>query len=117
MKHNFKPFNLEAALKGDPVVTRDGRSVRIIHVPEKAPFSVLYVDEGGCHDFVKKDGYHSSCNRYDLLMAPKKKTLYVNFYEDSLCSAYYYDSEAEARVAVDPTIPRLAEAVPVEIEV
>ena len=34
---NYKPFDIEAAKNGAPVITRDGRPARIIKVSENTP--------------------------------------------------------------------------------
>ena len=83
----MKPFNLEEALAGKPVVTRDGKKVYdIFHLSSmRNERNVLAIFEYDCmlyrHDgtciFNSKEP-HSS----DLLMESEKKSIWVNVYED-----------------------------------
>lgn len=78
---NLKPFDLERALAGDPVVTRSGRSVTQLHLfniethyPLHAVVDgvciVLSFTKGGRHEKMADEHVH------DLFMAPKKVTYY-----------------------------------------
>jgi hypothetical protein len=102
----MKPFNLEAALKGARVVTRDGREVTSIgHMPTaKERQQVVYVvDESvwACGlDGVRPSGI----TRWDLFMAPTKKTYWVNVYKSGSGIPYTgssHPSEEEARILKD----------------
>lgn len=79
----LKPFNLQAALKGAPVITRDGRKViRIAHFPEAKhnAYQVVYLTEGSEEpSFACEDGRFArgSEDKGDLFMAPKIKTMYT----------------------------------------
>lgn len=57
----MKPFDLEAAMRGEPIVARDGRKAKFIaHVPEaKEGFQVLAFTEGDycCYSYAE-DGKH-----------------------------------------------------------
>ena len=82
----MKPFDLEAAKAGAPLVTRDGRPAKFIaHVAEAHPNQRLLVLVGGavCRHF---EGGRCMLNPgdespYDLFMAPVKRTVWVNLYE------------------------------------
>ena len=70
----LKPFNLEEALNGAPLVTRDGRKVTHLHYFKDAthsPFKLFAVIENGLHAF-KDDGSYGSFftngNEKDLFM-------------------------------------------------
>lgn len=87
----MKPFDLNKAMEGEPVVTRDGREVLDIHYFKDAdndgqcivyhakdsPLRATYI-AGNCF----KNGDHSVC---DLFMAPKteKLTIYVSKHKNA----------------------------------
>jgi hypothetical protein len=83
----LKPFNLEQALAGKPVMTREGRKVvRIFYAEEACENSqVICVFETGVVFPYYKDGaYTTSSSVNDLVMAPTKKEGYVvMFYNNS----------------------------------
>lgn len=60
-----KPFNLEKALAGEPVVTRDGREVEGI---EKSDFPVQPIKAciNGQIEFWYRDGEYSIYNKHPL---------------------------------------------------
>ena len=89
----MKPFNLEAAKAGKPIVTRDGRPVQfiayvkdassfdklIVLVPQRLnvdyPNSILrFPDSGRYNDNID--------NKYDLFMAPVKTKYWANVWRD-----------------------------------
>ena len=82
----MKPFDLEAAKAGKPVVTRNGNSVRIICWNVKSTFPIVALvsndgEESLCHvrnngTFYNKDTEH----HFDLFMAPDIKTGWINIY-------------------------------------
>ena len=114
----MKPFDLEAAKRGEPIVTRADHDVRFIaHVPE-ARLSNQVVCLHGVQILTHfEDGRCTSCSgesSLDLFMAPKKRTVWVNFYTNPE-RAYYYntaecadDHEMNCRIG--------GKAYPVEIE-
>lgn len=89
----MKPFDLEAAKRGEPLVTRDGRKATFVaHTPQCAvacrvwvhvegEASLLGFYENGLMSPRREDGW-------DLFMAPKTRTLYVNLY----CSDFGYST-------------------------
>lgn len=83
----LKPFNLEQALAGAPVMTREGRKVvRIFYAEEACENSqVICVFETGVVFPYYKDGtYTNSSSVHELVMAPTKKEGYVvMFYNNS----------------------------------
>lgn len=99
----MRPFNLERALAGDPVVTRDGDSVgHIMLVPDIYNLScpVLFVTEYGSWN-VRKDGrlYSNKESSLDLFMGPVKKEGWVNLYSSFKGGVYtgrIYGTKEEA---------------------
>jgi hypothetical protein len=81
----LKPFDLEAAKRGDPVVTREGLTVRIICFDRKGddPIVFLITSHDGSREWIytaDKQGRVVNLPNRDLFMAPKKK--YLNIYRD-----------------------------------
>ncbi|KVQ85528.1 hypothetical protein WK07_04320 [Burkholderia multivorans] len=123
----MKPFDLEAAKRGEPLVTRDGRKVQEFHYfatrDDWRVCAVIHGDMICCGD----DGRFSLYGRddpSDLFMAPRKRTVYVNVYATSLNNddspgtvAAAFDTEEGAKLnARHDRAGLLAIAVPIEIE-
>lgn len=80
----MRPFNLEEALAGKPVVTRDGRQARIAGYNKNAlpTYSVVgWVGKGSLA--WDKDGkiHDQEENSFDLFMSPQKKWGWINLYK------------------------------------
>lgn len=84
MKTNLKPFDLEACMRGEKVVTRDGREFEFGGYNPDADRDVVLVG------WVEKDlvAYYDSGNikidsesKYDLFMAPKTKKYFRRLYK------------------------------------
>lgn len=97
----MKPFNLERALAGDPVVTRDGTAVlHIMLVPDiyKLTCPLLYVTPFGSYN-IRKEGVFD-CMRetsLDLFMASVKQERWVLVYKkygEYYCSGMYKDKRS-----------------------
>ncbi|WP_175969636.1 hypothetical protein [Burkholderia sp. BCC0322] len=123
----MKPFDLEAAKRGEPIVTRDGRSVAFVaHDPNfSETHRVITRVEGTtaprCY-FESGAYFKEGPDDLDLFMAPRKRTVYVNIYDQANPLgksqgnfAVWHDNEAAARRHSDESA--VATAVPVEIEV
>ena len=105
-KLNLKPFDIQKAIEGKPVCTRDGRKARVIcfdrvtnstneytgHLivlvtnPNGDEQSFYYTEKG---NLAGEDEYDNQ--KWDLMMLPKKKEGWVNVYKDSV-----YDTKDEA---------------------
>ena len=112
-----KPFNLEAAKAGAPLVTRDGQPAKFIaHVEEAHPSRRLLVLIGEYVYGTFEDGRRrvsGAESKFDLFMAPSKRTVWVNLYGG--CAAMWHDTEGRADVAAGAD--RLGNrAWPIEIE-
>lgn len=110
----LKPFNLERALAGDPVVNSAGtKAHKVLHLPEITPVfngqTVLVIySNGSCSWYTE--------NTHLLHMAPKKKTVYVNFYEGASGNdAFWYEDEESAKATASNHA--VSVAVPVELEI
>lgn len=77
-KNNLKPFNLEAALAGEPVVTRDGQEATQVTLFDcSGEFPLIAVVNGGVYSFTKQ-GRHYNCGQpssLDLFMKPKTRII------------------------------------------
>ena len=93
-------FNLEKALAGDKVVTRDNREVsQIVEFKGTANGYTLYGVVGDEVESWKECGRFlalmDSDNPYDLFMAPKKLSGWVNIYPN-LAGPFFYESKGDA---------------------
>lgn len=105
----MNPFNLQAALAGDPVITRSGQEVlRIVHFPEFQPQCRLVVlikgETAPCYFHEDGKFYRDNDIDLDLFMAPKKVKYYFASYRPDNYSGYrpttcLYDSEERLKLA------------------
>jgi hypothetical protein len=121
----MKPFDLEAAKRGDPIVCRDGRPAKFIaHVPEARLGSVVaLVDDRVCTYYENglMDEHEVMFYSYTLFMAPKTRTVWVNFFKHSTDAAFYStkehaDEQAEYRKSICRSKRIGNRAYPVEVE-
>ena len=109
----MKPFSLEEYLKNPnrKVVTRNGRSARIICTDAKGNYPiVVLIEEGGYDNALSytKDGklYVGETNDYDLFFAPEKHEGWVNVYrdfDDVMCGSVFAteeDAKCNAKTAI-----------------
>lgn len=116
------PFSLEAAKRGESLVTRDGRKARFVaHVPEASPGSrVIAITEG----MTTTDNYFEAGNYWycdphsrDLFLAPKpKRTVWVNVYANG--EARWSTDKKLAERGFDSSVGslKLGRAVPIQID-
>lgn len=88
----MKPFNLERALAGDPVITRDGRKVLKVldgrHPKVNQYYQIFALIEGDLvyTTYSVSGAYRQgSEERQDLFMAPKKREGWVNVNKGRQC--------------------------------
>jgi hypothetical protein len=123
----MKPFNLEAAKRGEKLVTRCGDSVDEFHHFETTngnAYSCIAIVGGVLRSHAKDGAYIGGCERpEDLFMAPKKRTVYVQIFdkpidgESDAYKAVAYKDKGDAEDNLRETTWKvLAVAVPVEIE-
>lgn len=112
-----KPFDLERASAGDPVVTREGRPVtQLVKFDADCDICTVYGVVVGRVESWSVDGRYSVTggeSQYDIFMAPKKRTVWVNLYPGRRSLWYDSKEEADRRHASDRIGNR---AWPVEIE-
>jgi len=77
---NLKPFDLNRALAGDPVVNGSGKKIKkIVYVPEvDDPYYKLFVvlEDGDFYHTSDTGQYSTGSSRRDLYMATKKAKYY-----------------------------------------
>lgn len=84
----MRKFDLEAAKRGEPIQTRDGRPVKFIaHVPEVMESHRVIVQYEELVALRFEDGRSFSDRQcgLDLCMAPRKRTVWVNVYYQRPC--------------------------------
>jgi hypothetical protein len=119
----MKPFDLAKAKAGEPLVTRNGRAVsefyHFLTSTDRYP-CVAIID--GVRFSLTTDGCEykdSGESPRDLFMAPKKRTVYVNFYRDRKGShgqlAVWHQTQ-DGAIENGSESEALAIAVPIEIE-
>lgn len=112
MSTNYKPFNLERALAGDPVVTRNGMKVlNIAYLPDAPDNSkiVCVIDSGhgytNCITFYQSGSLWLTDKEHnmDLFMAPIEKEYWVasgkgiNSYDKNILCTRLCNTEDEIR--------------------
>ena len=123
----MKPFNLERALAGDPVVTRDGRDVVWLAYCEKARVYQLIVLVDGMASvmvFSPNGKYYETDDgsANDLFMKSVKRTVYVNVWGGSgqwgyMSTTRPFDSVDDAKESANLNPANyVAIAAPIEIE-
>ena len=106
----MRPFDLEKALAGEPVVTRDGRTVTEIHhfktMRSDCEFSLFAVVDGDVKSYLPDGRWSSSGGNSprDLFMAPVKRQAWTNVFETPsgaiFTSGGCYDSNEKAEKAI-----------------
>jgi hypothetical protein len=111
----MKPFDLEAAKRGEPIVTRGGVERFFIGTNQRG--EIFVEDISGKHYVMFKDGmtHTGKPNTLDLFMAPKKRTVWVNVYPPNLPFSHHYETLVLAND--NAMIGRIGgKAYPIEIE-
>lgn len=105
----MKPFNLEAAKRGDPFMTSYGSLVRFVLHDETTNELVGQIDGKRTLTVWCEVDFEY------LFMAPKKRTVWVNLYPNSFYTSHWFETEKDAEeLAKRGRIG--GKAYPVEIE-
>lgn len=111
-----KPFDLEAAKRGEPIMFRDGTPCKFVaHVPEAHDWDKIVILVAGAVLCRNVDG---TLHGYDdtspraLVMAPKRRTVYVNLHRNTNAD-WFHNAGAAKHCALEDDV---AIAIPVEIE-
>ena len=95
----MKKFDLEAAKRGEPIVTRGGEAAKFIaHVPDaEIDFRLVVMLDGVIECYCDDGSYRTSGkSTCDLFMATSKRTVWINPYADGTCDKYLYATEDDA---------------------
>lgn len=106
----MEKFNLERALAGEPVITRDGRDVTEIHFFETCTkgYAVIAIIEGEKFGFTNNGYYlnNSAEHRLDLFMKPKVVEAWINVYlsltNEIFVSGNYHSEEQAKKNIIEP---------------
>jgi len=102
----MEPFNLERALAGEPVVTRDGRKVTQIHVFDVSEkykvYGVVSDKYITCWDINGNYTHGLEESNHDLFMKPKVIEGWINVYQegDSIWTSCAHESEERAKQTI-----------------
>ncbi len=106
----MKPFNLERALAGDPVVAYGGAPVTGLHLFNTESVYKLYGEcLGGIISWTIKGKYRATdgASPHDLCMAPIKRAGWINIYNDvtnpvsPIAQSCIYETKVEAQSMVN----------------
>lgn len=84
----MKPFNLQEALEGKPIVTRDGRKIIECHYfkyinKSLFPIYAIFEGESSTRTFtINGECNYGSESSHDLFMYEEPRTYFVNVYKD-----------------------------------
>ena len=98
----YKPFDLQAAIAGKPIVRRDGTPVKFVTYHEGVTdgYPVVVIVNGTLNSYMA-DGsaYDDGEDDLDLVMVTEKKKVWINTYKewDGEVNAISYRSEHEAK--------------------
>jgi hypothetical protein len=94
---NLKPFNLERALAGDPIVTRDGRKVTEIYYFKTCTEvnCIVCIIDGEKLCYRINGEWSIQEHKLDLFMAPKTKKVYFYINKHSIDGKHYYVTNAD----------------------
>jgi hypothetical protein len=116
----MKPFNLQQALAGAPVVTRDGRKVEELHYFKnvtKGDFPIVGVIDGRLESFTESGNFNvSNISESDLFMAPVKVKMLAQMYFDQTGRVHPHVWRADQSNQFSPETRMLGEPVEYEVE-
>jgi hypothetical protein len=115
-----KPFDLEAAKRGEPIMMEDGRPAKFLfHVPETKEIYVLTQFCGMAQEVVlvrQENGNTRIASHTRVVMAPKKTTLYLNIYRTNHGDYYTGGLHTSIQVPGKSLCLGLVKVVSIEIE-
>jgi hypothetical protein len=121
----MKPFNLEEALAGKPVQTRDGRKVtEIVHlktIDVTYPIIAVVDKTPVAYTMVGREWQSGADSRGDLFMAPEIVTKWGNVYQNCNNGKYFigtlFETEGEAKGGASNAPANYISTVPITIEI
>lgn len=105
MSTNFKPFDLEAAMRGAPIQFKNGGPCKFIAFCEDAKYPVIVLGPYKNVLAFPKKGTFSNNTSWELVMAPKLIKYWYNVYLHKKTKYPYlssaYSSEQEAKEVIE----------------
>lgn len=93
----MKPFDLQAALNGSPVITRDGKQVRIeAYDANRGSEDALIGSINDVVHFWDRNGFMQGNRLMDLFMDTKPHWLIIQHCMDQFMIISHYEDKAEA---------------------
>jgi len=106
----MEQFNLERALAGEPVITRNGKEVtQLVRFECDRPQKIWGVVEGELHSWYNDGTWynHTEGSIHDIFMKPKENAIWLNVYKDrdsgNLFVGQAHREEEWAKLAIDST--------------
>jgi hypothetical protein len=101
----MKPFNLQEAIAGKPIQTRDGRVLKFVaHVPEAGEmYKVVIMLGGGYIGCWREDGKYLKDEEGDgdIVMVPVVKTYYLNVFKSNYSGAIFTSHPLDNKTEVE----------------
>lgn len=98
----MKPFDLEAAKRGEPLITREGKTIEFVGRSETKSGPKIICTIDSCFTSHYDNGAYFEGGRegrLDLFMAPKKRTVWVNIYKHM---ATWHETQEASNVPAHP---------------
>jgi len=110
--NTMKPFNLEKALAGEPVVTRDGRKIIDLYhfkdVKTKFSLVVLIENNSSVDHYTTKGTWTEDFENQELDLFMAEPETWINVYyskvQDKIWNSVKYNSEEEAKENIVTTM-------------
>lgn len=117
----MKQFDFDKVGAGAKVQTRDGRSVRILAMDVISSYPIVALIYTGVEEYAASYNKHGKIltdeiNAEDLVMAPIKKTAWINVWEDVSTETYRYSSKDAALFAASAHEGNCLATIPIEWE-
>lgn len=95
----MKSFDLEAALRGEPVVDNHGKDVLVtkLAIPDKSAFLVAQYTNGDIVSSFQKNGVSTWMVNTWLMMKTTQRTYYINLWDSPSFHYTKYDSLEAAK--------------------
>lgn len=113
-----KPFNLEEAKAGKPIVTREGNPARVLCFDKKGMYPVIAlvdfgdIEEALSYDLEGKGGYGSS-----LLMKVETKTMYIRPFRNNYKNIQTMTSNVKGGALTNSHLNWCGDIVEIQVEV
>lgn len=95
----MKPFNLEEAKAGKPIICRNGFTAKFVaHVPDAIKSDRIVCLDHESQIFTRPESGETGGGCYDLFMIPEKKTAWANIYRNG--DGFVHENKEAANRAI-----------------